>query len=136
MCFLRCIFSQSERRRNIGILALFFALIICSILIAYNTSFILFFILFCLFRFIFGMFSPLLAARTNRLISTNTYRTAIISILSLASGIVQATLLLVTAHIGKASVAAKFTFLNAFMGIAFIVICYILLRTRNTKTTK
>ena len=134
--FESVVFSQSERRRNIGILALFFALIICSILIAYNTSFILFFILFCLFRFIFGMFSPLLAARTNRLISTNTYRTAIISILSLASGIVQATLLLVTAHIGKASVAAKFTFLNAFMGIAFIVICYILLRTRNTKTTK
>ncbi len=45
----------------------------------------------------------------------------------------QAALLLVTAQIGKAGVAANFAFLNTFMAALFIVICYVLIRARNTE---
>lgn len=133
--------AKSDYRQNIGILFLFIMLILCTVLITYNMEFLFFIAYFCLFRFIFGMFSPIIAAKTQRMIHCDTYRTTIVSLFSLATGIMQASLLFAAAGIPKLvtkmynsfwykliNIKVQFTFIHIIMCIELLGILYLFLR--------
>lgn len=118
-------FSQKNTRQSFSIILLFFLLIISTAAITINKNFVMFIFLFSAFRFIFGMFSPLLSARTNMLIKSNSYRTTIISAISLLGGIVQAALLIIVAGVGRNDIHIKFIFVIAFMFTEMLFIFYL-----------
>lgn len=119
------IFSKKNTRQSFSIMLLFALLIISTVAITINKNFLIFIFLFSVFRFIFGMFSPLLSARTNMLIKSNSYRTTIISAISLVGGIVQAALLIIAASIGGNDIHLKFIFVIAFMLTEMFFIFYL-----------
>jgi MFS family permease len=108
---------------NIMMSLLFVMLICCAFIFGHNHTFVIFIVIFCIFRFIYGTYSPLLSAKTNLLITTESSRTTVLNIISLYGSLIQTGMLQIIAIAGHNDITTKFTLLSLCMCIELIVFC-------------